>query len=193
MSASATSPAAAGRPRLGTVLFTAERIRERLEEVAGAMAGDYGRIDLLAVAILNGSFVFAADLARALSVCGVHLAIDFMTLSSYGDSTVSPGRIDLLHEVTIPLAGRPVLLMDDILDSGLTLQTARRHLLDRGAASVRTCVLLDKPSRRRVPVEADYVAFRIDDVFVVGYGLDYDGRYRHLPYVAELTFEGDAP
>jgi hypoxanthine phosphoribosyltransferase len=143
----------------------------------------------VAVAILNGSFVFLADLARALSVRGLHLTIDFLALASYGGATVSSERMEVRQDVAIPLDGRAVLLLDDILDSGLTLHTARGILLGRGARSLRTCVLLDKPSRRRVPIEADYAAFLIGNVFVVGYGLDYDRRYRHLPYLVTLTFE----
>jgi hypoxanthine phosphoribosyltransferase len=177
------------RPRLGEVLFTADQIRTRLDDLADRIVQDYGQTDLVAVAILNGSFVFLADLARALSVRGLHLTIDFLALASYGGGTVSTERIQVRQAVTIPLEGRTVLLLDDILDSGLTLHTARDLLLGRGVASLRTCVLLDKPSRRRVPIEADYAAFRIGNVFAVGYGLDYDNRYRHLPYLAALAFE----
>ena len=179
-----------GKPRLARVLFTADQIRQRLDEVADDIARDYGPTDLVAVAILNGSFIFLADLARLLSVRNIYLLIDFVALSSYGADTASSGRVTLRQDLlTIPLDNRPVLLIDDILDSGLTLQAARALLLERGAGPVRSCVLLDKPARRRVPIVADYVAFRIEDVFAVGYGLDYDNRYRHLPYLAALAFE----
>ena len=182
-----------GKPRLARVLFSADQIRQRLEEVADEIARDYGQTDLVAVAILNGSFVFLADLARLLSVRNIHLLIDFVALSSYGADTNSSGHITIRQDLLkIPLDSRPVLLIDDILDSGLTLQSARAMLQERGAGPVRSCVLLDKPSRRRVPVSADYVAFHIEDVFAVGYGLDYDNRYRHLPYLAALAFETGA-
>jgi len=171
------------RPR---PLFTADQIRARINAMADTLAADLPDGELLCVALLNGSFMFAADLARALSERDVHLVIDFMTPASYGAGTVSSGAVTLRHDLSLPVEGRYVLLLDDILDTGLTLQSVCRLLKERGAASVRTCVLLDKPARRRVPVVADLVGFVIEDVFVVGYGLDYDGHYRHLPYLAAL-------
>jgi hypoxanthine phosphoribosyltransferase len=187
------------QPRLTGVLFTAEQIRQRLTILAAEIARDYGHTDLIAVAVLKGSFIFLADLARLLSDHGVHLAIDFMELSSYGSGTSSSGRVRIGEELASSVAHHPVLLIDDILDTGLTLQTARRLLLEKGASEVRTCVLLDKPSRRQVPMTAHYVGFHIADVFAVGYGLDYDNHYRHLPYLASLVLapptapEGSAP
>ncbi len=187
------SPSPLTTPHLAGVLFSAKQIRERLDVLAAEIARDYGPTDLITVAILKGSFVFVADLARLLSERGIHLAIDFIGLSSYGPNTTSSGRVLVGHDLTVSVAGHPVLLIDDILDTGLTLQTACRLLLEKGAAEVRTCVLLDKPSRRRVPMTADYVGFHIDDVFAVGYGLDHDNRHRHLPYLALLSFDTALP
>jgi hypoxanthine phosphoribosyltransferase len=192
-----SSPPARGKAHLDKVLFTAEQIRTRVDELAGRIAADTPRSDLIAIAILKGSFVFLADLARRLSGRGIHLIVDFMALSSYGARTASSGSVTLQLSPTLALGGRSLLLLDDILDSGLTLQTARDLLFQQhGAAEVRTCVLLDKPSRRAHPFSADYVGFEIPDVFAVGYGLDYDNQYRHLPYLAALRFDapgGDPP
>ena len=113
--------------------------------------------------------------------------VDFLALSSYGAGTASQGHVAIRNELSLPVAGRRVLLIDDILDTGHTLQTASRLLVERGASEVRTCVLLDKPSRRIVPITANYVGFQVPNVFVVGYGLDYDNRYRHLPCLTTLT------
>ncbi len=180
------------RPPHGlTPLFTASQIRQRVQAMADALAPLAPDGEWQCVAILQGSFVFVADLARALSERGVHLVIDFLTIASYGSGTTSSGKVTLAHDLSLPVAGRHVLLVDDILDTGRTLQAVCRLLAERQAASIRTCVLLDKPARRQVPVQADIVGFALDDVFVVGYGLDYDHRYRHLPYLAAMTLEGD--
>lgn len=177
------------QPRLTGVLFTAEQIRQRLAILAAEIARDYGRTDLIAVAVLKGSFIFLADLARLLSDHGVQLTIEFLELSSYGSGTSSSGQVRMGQDLAGSVAHHPVLLIDDILDTGLTLQTARQLLLEKGASGVRTCVLLDKPSRRQVPITAHYVGFHITDVFAVGYGLDYDNQYRHLPYLASLVLD----
>ncbi|NCC53763.1 MAG: hypoxanthine phosphoribosyltransferase, partial [Spartobacteria bacterium] len=114
--------------------------------------------------------------------------IDFTTLSSYGGGTESSGAVEIAKDMSVDVNGADVFLVDDILDTGRTLTFARNHAFEKGARSVRTCVLLDKPSRRIVPIEADHVGFEIDDFFVVGYGLDYDSYYRELPYIAKVTF-----
>jgi hypoxanthine phosphoribosyltransferase len=145
----------------------------------------YGR-DVLIVAILQGSFVFAADLVRALSRAGVDWPTDFITVSSYGSGTESSGAPRVLQDVTSPLTGRTVLLVEDILESGHTLAHARDWLLQRGAAEVKICALLDKPTKRKLDVKADFTGFAIPDEFVVGYGLDYAHRYRGLPYIGVL-------
>lgn len=168
-------------------LFTSNAIAERLE----TLAGDIARVmpaDFAAVAILKGSFVFAADLIRALTAHNVNPEVDFMTLASYGTGTVSSGQVRLLRDVEIPVAGREVLLIDDILDSGRTIAYARRHMLDRGAKAVRVCVLLDKTSPRASGREqADFVGFPCPPAFVVGYGMDHAHKFRGLPFIAVLS------
>ena len=171
------------------ILFSAAQIRRRLDRLADEIARTSRTKELVAVAILKGSYVFLADLARLLSNRQIHLVVDFLGLSSYGPGTSSSGKIALRHDLSIPLKGKSVLLIDDILDSGLTLQYATALLKKRGARTVKTCVLLDKPSRRKTPLTADYVGFTVDDTFVVGYGLDYDNHYRHLPYIAAIPIE----
>lgn len=170
-----------------TPLFSAAAIRRRIHAMAESLAADLSHKELLCVAVLKGSFIFVADLARELAGRDVHLTIDFIAMAGYDSGTTHGGVARLKHDLSLPVAGRHVLLVDDIVDTGLTLQAVSKLLIERGAASIRTCVLLDKPSRRRVPIVADAVGFTVDDVFVVGYGLDYDSRYRHLPYLAALT------
>jgi hypoxanthine phosphoribosyltransferase len=184
-------PAAPGHTL--TLLYTADEIRRRIDAMARVLADELPPGELHCVAILQGSFVFVADLARALASRGIALIMDFITLSSYGGGTASSGTITLRHDLALPVAGRHVLVVDDILDTGLTLQSLCRLLVDRGAASIRTCVLIDKPARRRAAVQADTVGFTIGDVFVVGYGLDHGGRYRHLPCLATLAIAPTPP
>jgi hypoxanthine phosphoribosyltransferase len=139
--------------------------------------------DILVVVILKGSFVFAADLVRALERNGASAQVDFVTLSSYGLGTESSGHVKLTHDLSEDVAGRSVLLVDDILESGRTISFAVETMRERNAASVKTCLLLDKPTQRKVNIEADYVGFSIGPEFVVGYGLDLAKRYRGLPYI----------
>ena len=177
------------KPRLqvSAPLFPAPVIQQRVETLADEIAREYGQDDFTVVAILKGGFVFTADLIRALSLRNVHPLVDFVSFSSYGAQTVSTRHVTLRHELTLPVAGKRVLLIDDILDTGLTLQAARCLLTAEGATEVRTCVLLDKPSRRLADLSADFTGFQIEDVFVVGYGLDFDNRFRELPHLAVLT------
>jgi hypoxanthine phosphoribosyltransferase len=166
-------------------LFSSDAIAARLEtlaaDIAGRMSGDFA-----AVAILKGSFVFAADLIRALTNHGMNPEVDFMTLASYGVGTVSSGDVRLLRDVEISVEGRQVLLIDDILDSGRTIAFARRHMLERGASAVKVCVLLDKTSGRTAAESADFVGFPCPASFVIGYGMDHAHKFRGLPFVAIL-------
>lgn len=155
-----------------------------VEEMSRDLRGDR----VVMVGILRGSFIFLADLVRELWPHDIHPMIDFVTIESYGSGTESSGTVRMMKELRLDVAGADVLLVDDILDTGRTLTFATNHLKERGARSVKTCALLDKPSRRIVPFQADYVGFEIEDTFVVGYGLDYDSRYRELPYIAKVTF-----
>jgi hypoxanthine phosphoribosyltransferase len=170
-------------------LFSAEQIARRRNELVEEMAPDLHRRDLIMIGVLRGSFVFLADLVRDLYDCGIHTRIDFITLESYYDRTVSSGAVHIAKDCSIDVSGQTILIVDDILDTGRTLRKACEHLQARGAQTTHTCVLLDKPSRRVVSCRADYVGFTVPNRFVVGYGLDYDGRYRELPFIATLPDE----
>jgi len=174
-------------PDLSCALYSADQIQKRINEMADEIARDYGHEEFLAISIMKGSFIFAADLIRCLSARKAQPVLDFITLSSYGSETSSRGSISVLTELTLPVTGHRILIIDDILDTGLTLHTTRHLLYERGAKDIRTCVLLDKPARRSVPIEANYRGFQIKNVFIIGYGLDYNNRYRHLPYLTTLT------
>jgi hypoxanthine phosphoribosyltransferase len=162
----------------------AQRVDELVDEFSASTASD----NLVVIGILKGSFMFLADLMRGLHRHNLHPRIDFLTLSSYGSETVSSGTVSIIHDIREDIKGADILLVDDILDTGRTLAFTRKLLLDRGARSVHSCVLLDKKTHRAVEFEADHAGFPIDDHFVVGYGLDYDNLYRELPHIAKVTF-----
>jgi len=168
-----------------TKLFDERRIARRVEALAAEIAGSLPR-ELELVVVLKGGFVFAADLMRALDRAGLILGVDFVRLSSYGHAKESSGVVRPIGPIPDGVAGRDVLVVDDIVDTGRSLVAARSLMIARGAATVSTCVLLDKPSRREVDVEPDFVGFTIEDVFVVGYGIDLADRHRHLPYIGTL-------
>lgn len=167
------------------ILFSAEQIARRVEALAGEIAAALPG-DLLVVAILKGGFVFAADLIRALHGAGMRPRVDFMTLSSYGDGKTSRGEVTIARDIGDDVAGRDVLIVDDILESGRTISGAQQLLLNRGARTVKLCVLLDKPGKRKVDCVADFIGFTVEDRFVVGYGLDYAHYFRDLPYIGAL-------
>lgn len=164
------------------ILYSAGEIDARVTALAEEIAESLGD-DLMIIAVLKGSFVFAADLLRALHHTGAHPQVDFMSLSSYGKGMKSSGTVTVLRDITDDVAGRNVLLVDDILESGRTLAFARDLIRDRGAARVEICVLLEKPGKRKAEVTADHIGFETPDLFVVGYGLDYANFYRELPYI----------
>lgn len=166
-------------------LFEEADIAGRVDDLAEEIAKTFPR-DFTIVGLLKGSFVFVADLARAMDRIGHAPRIEFVKLSSYGDGRDSSGAVRLEGNVPAGIAGRPVLLVDDIVDTGNTLALARSLLLEQGAERVVTCVLLDKPSRRQADINANLVGFTVPDVFIVGYGFDYGEKYRHLPYLATL-------
>lgn len=168
------------------VVFSPEEIARRIDALAKRIA-EQNLERLLVVAILKGSFVFAADLIRALHRVGLKPEVDFMSLSSYRKSTRSSGKVEILRDVEMDVADRNVLIVDDILESGRTLAFAKDLIAARGARKVLTCVLLDKPVRRAVQVSADFAAFECPNVFVVGYGMDLAHRYRELPFVGQLS------
>jgi hypoxanthine phosphoribosyltransferase len=168
------------------VLLSAQTIAEGIDAMARRIA-QAGLDDLLVVAILKGSFVFAADLLRALHGAGLSPQVDFLSLSSYRTGTTSSGRVEIVRDIELDVAGRNVLIVDDILESGRTLAYAKDLIAARGAARVLTCVLLDKPVRRAADIVADFPAFECPDVFVVGYGMDLAHRLRELPFVGRLA------
>ena len=168
------------------VVFPPEEIAKRIDALAERIAAE--KLDrLLVVAILKGSFVFAADLIRALHRVGLEPEVDFISLSSYRKSTTSSGKVEILRDIEMDVGDRNVLLVDDILESGRTLAFAKDLVAARGARKVLTCVLLDKPVSRAVQVDADFAAFECPNVFVVGYGMDLAHRYRELPFVGQLA------
>ena len=167
------------------VLFDEGQIAERTRRVAEAIAAEKPQA-LLVVAILKGSFMFAADLLRALHHAGLAPQVEFMHLSSYGTGTTSSGRIEILKDIDSSVEGRDVLLVDDILESGRTLGFAKDLLTSRGARRVMVSVMLEKPGKRAMPVEADFVGFHCPDVFVVGYGMDAAHLYRELPFIGVI-------
>jgi hypoxanthine phosphoribosyltransferase len=165
-------------------LYSPASIAARIGELALAIERDYeGRAPIL-VSVLKGSFIFAADLARALPLS---VRIEFLGVRSYGSGTVSTGAVQITQDLTHPIEGQDILIVEDIVDTGLTLAYILSLLKARRAASVRVCSLLDKPSRRRVEVPVDYVGFTVGDAFVVGYGLDCAEQYRNLPGLCELV------
>lgn len=166
-------------------LFSQEALQERVESLAKEIA-PHLQPNVVMLSLLNGAFVFAADLARALSRQNVSLCIDFMVLSSYGSGTTSSGTITTLLDCSEDLTNRQVLLVDDILDTGTTLAFATQKVFEKGASQLLTCVLLDKPARRKVKIHADFVGFEVPNLFVVGYGIDYNEMYRELPFVGTL-------
>jgi hypoxanthine phosphoribosyltransferase len=164
-------------------LIAADEIQRRVREIAGAIARDHPQ-GVHLVCVLKGAFVFLSDLARALE-CDA--TIDFIALSSYGSRTTSSGQVQLLKDLDSPIDGRDVVIVEDIVDTGLTLKYLQEILEARAPRSLRTACLVSKPSRRKVDVPVDYIGFTIDDHFVVGYGLDVDGRYRQLPFISVVT------
>lgn len=166
-------------------LFTAEEIARRVEELGAEIGEDYAGKNPLLVGVLKGAWMFLADLVRALTI--PHQC-DFIQVSSYGSGTESTGEIRLLTDLSTPIAGRHMILVEDIVDTGLTLSTLVNVLKERGPASLAVCSLLDKPKRREVAVHIDYLGFSVPNRFVIGYGLDWNERFRHLPYIGYLEF-----
>ncbi len=168
---------------VGEILIDEEPLQARIAELGAEISSDYAGRDLLLVGVLKGAVFFLADLMRELSV---PCEIDFMAISSYGAGTDSSGVVRILKDLDMNIAGRDVLVVEDIIDSGLTLSYLMRSLTARKPASLEVCTLLTKPERREVDVPVRYVGFEIPNKFVIGYGLDFDQRYRNLPYVAVL-------
>jgi len=172
------------------ILISAAEIAGRVTSLAENIAAQLPP-DLMIVSLLRGSFVFTADLIRALHLAGAKRSIrpqmDFMTLASYGNQSTSSGEVRIVRDLTQSVEGRDVLIVDDILESGRTLTFARDLIRQRGAASIKIAVLLEKPGKRKVAIDADFVGFIIPDKFVVGYGLDYGNYYRELPFIGMVS------
>ena len=164
------------------VIYDADTIANRIGTLSQKIASDLPE-DVLIIVILKGSFIFAADLLRALDSSGMRPMVDFITIWSYGAGTESTGTVNLTRDITEDVRDRTVLVVDDILDTGRTLAYAKKLMTSRGAKTVHTCVLLDKEVKREEPIEANYVGFSVDDVFVVGYGIDMAHRFRSLPFI----------
>jgi len=175
------------------VIISEEQIREKTEELAKQVAADYASVDtLLLVCVLKGAVMFMADFARALGRVGPPVELEFMAVSSYGEGTTSSGVVRILKDLDRDIAGRHVILVEDIVDSGLTLSWLLKYLESRSAASVEVVALFRKPNSIKVPVNVKYVGFDIPSEFVVGYGLDFSERYREMPYVGGLKPEGNS-
>lgn len=168
-----------------SVLIPETDIDKRIREVAEKISEDYVGKTVHIVCILKGSVIFACELAKRITV---PVTLDFMSVSSYGSGTTSTGVVRIMKDLDEPLEGKDVLIVEDIIDTGRTLAHLIEVLKTRKPASVRLCTLLDKPDRRVTPVDVDYTCFQIPDKFVVGYGLDYDQKYRNLPYVGVVEF-----
>ena len=168
------------------VMLSEEEINARIAELGEQISRDYEGKEIFLICILKGASFFACELAKRITV---PVNIDFMKVSSYGGGTVSSGQVSIKMDVSESIAGKEVLIVEDIIDSGNTLNLLPKILMERGPKSIRLCALLDKPDRREVDVKMDYVGFRIPDKFVVGYGIDYDQRYRNLPYIGEVVFD----
>lgn len=168
------------------VLLSEEEIRAKVKEMGQKITEDYKNSNLMLVTVLKGAVVFLADIMRQIDVPA---EIDFMVVSSYGSGVKSSGVVKIVKDLDVPLEGKDILIVEDILDSGLTLSYIKELLASRGPRSIKIATLLDKPSRRKVDLQADYVGFSVPDEFVIGYGLDYDEKYRNLPYIGILKPE----
>jgi hypoxanthine phosphoribosyltransferase len=167
-----------------TILLSEDEIQQRVRALAGEIARDYSDADQLhLICVLKGAFIFLSDLVRSLDR---QVTLDFMAVSSYGTGTTSSGEVRVLKDLDAALQGRHVIIVEDIVDTGLTLHYMQEILRARGPRSLKTACLLSKPSRRKIEVPVEYIGFTIEDRFVVGYGLDFDGRYRNLPYIGEM-------
>ena len=164
-------------------MFTQEQIAERVRELGARIERDYQGKELVLLGVLKGSYIFISDLARAIDL---PLSVDFIGLSSYGEATESSGVVKITSDLAQPIEGKHVLIVEDIVDTGLTMRYLLDNLATRRPASVKLCTLLHKPSRARTRIPIDYLGFQIEDRFVVGYGLDHGDKYRNVPFIGVL-------
>ena len=171
---------------IGTVLITEEQIREKAKEIGRQISEDYAGKEIILVGILRGAVPWMAEIMKRITL---DMTIDFMAVSSYGAATKTSGVVKINKDLETNIEGKDIIIVEDIVDSGVTLNYLEGYLKSRGAATVKLCSLLDKPEGRRVDIKADYVGFTVDDRFIVGYGLDYDQKFRNLPYITWLESE----
>ena len=168
-------------------LIDRKTVENRIKELAKQIEKDYAGEEVYCVGLLKGSVVFLSDLVKEINT---PVIIDFMSVSSYGSETVSSGDVKILKDTDLDLRGKHVLIVEDIIDTGLTLEHVIKYFKEsKGVKTLKTCTLLSKPERRKVNIDIDYVGFDVPDKFVIGYGLDYDQKYRNLPYIAVVVFE----
>lgn len=168
-------------------MIAREKVEARIKEVAKQIEQEYqDKEDVIFIGLLKGSVMFMTDLMKEIDL---DIKVDFMSVSSYGSGTTTTGTAKILKDVDFDVKGKELLIVEDIIDTGLTLNYVKEFLYAKGAKRIRVCTLLDKPTRRKVNIEGDYVGFTVPDQFVVGYGLDYDQKYRNLPYVGFIVFE----
>ena len=172
----------------GRPMVTQEEMRARIKELGKQIATDFAGKDLVLVGVLKGAYAFYADLARAIRI---PMRVDFLIVASYGGQSKTSGKVKVITELTEDVKGKDVLLVEDIVDSGLTVQYLVKTLAKHKPKSIKVCTLLSKPDRRTINVQLDYVGFKIPNKYVVGYGLDYQQKYRNLPYLAVLDLEGE--
>ncbi|MDO4393473.1 MAG: hypoxanthine phosphoribosyltransferase [Bacillota bacterium] len=171
---------------IGTVLITEDEIKAKAVELGEIITNDFAGEEVILVGILRGSVPWMAELMKRINLS---MKIDFMACSSYGADTKSSGQVKIVKDLEFDISGKNVIIVEDIVDSGLTLKYLKGYMEARNVGSVRICTLLDKPSRRKVDIHVDYSGFKVDDKFIVGYGLDYDQKYRNLPYITYLEEE----
>jgi hypoxanthine phosphoribosyltransferase len=167
------------------VIITEHELQKKIYEIANKISNDYKNKELIIICVLNGAIFFCVDLVRKLSI---PVEIDYISVSSY-HGTSSSGEVKLIRDISISIENKDVLILEDILDTGITLTYLREHILNKNPKSLKICSLLDKPSRRKKHVKLDYVGFVIEDIFIIGYGMDYNQKYRQLPYIGELKSE----
>ena len=168
---------------LGTIMLTEEQIQSRIRELGAEITRDFQGESVLLICVLKGACMFLSDLMKRIDL---DVRVDFMSVSSYGSATKSAGVVKINKDLDESIAGKNVMIVEDIIDSGLTLHYLVENLWRRGPKNIKVCTLLDKPERRQVDMKADYVGFEVEDRFIVGYGLDYDERYRNFPYITYL-------
>lgn len=173
-------------PDLKEILFTQQQLADKTKELAQRISNDYRYTPFVMVTVLKGGFIFASDLVRQMDI---DVDINFMAVSSYGNGSRSNGNVKIVKDLDSDVRGKRVLIVEDIIDSGHTLLFLSNLMKERGAVDVKICTILNKPSRREVPIEVDYLGYDIPDEFVVGYGLDFAERYRNLPYLGTLKEE----